>query len=194
MTQNLPLTTPSLDVSGEALSNVRLITHPAGASPPRPELPNKWREKRHQVWSAARLRRDSDAPAASVVVGPELQAESPAVTEASALPTERSEGNGAWVSALEQVKQQQDIASPKVLRVARALLWSGVELSKGSSVVYLPVGMFVAGVGLVVASGLQLFVIVPSVLLRRWAVRFARWTIQKSPAMQRRIRPRMAHP
>lgn len=60
-----------------------------------------------------------------------------------------------------------------------------VELTRNAHVVYFALGLSVAGLGLLVAAVLQLFVILPSLVVRRSLVRFARGVVRRSFQIKR---------
>lgn len=136
-------------------SSVCSVVTGHSSRPPRPELPSKWAEKRQQVLNAARLRRDSTELEATPPSGDEMHGEPRAEVVTWEAP---------WP---EQTCGPTNVGASTVrLRSAHP--------------VYLPVGMFVAGFGLLIAAGLQLFVILPSVFLRRSLVWFACGVVRRS--------------
>ena len=201
MNPDLPLTVVNCPTLGEPHSSVRSIARERSLSPPRPDLPSKWREKRKQVWSVAPLRPELVREEPSQAMGPSTTGETASASDTwstSVLPTERSVGN-ALRSAFGGERHATTARGPSRqlapllerhvdARVIRVLQRSGTELYRGSSAVMLPVGMCLAGAGLIAASGLQLLVILPAQLLRRSLIRFARFTIRQSGSLKRRTR------
>jgi hypothetical protein len=153
MAQDLPRSTSIATTLNQPDADVRQVALAPSPRPPKPDLPNKWQDKRKQVWSATRLRHAEENNNQDVQTPLETLA-------AGSLPPERSDAGPLWVelrddeiSSVESgggnSKRPPQVSS---IRLARALLRGNADLSQGANTLSLPIGLFAAGAGLMMAS------------------------------------------
>jgi hypothetical protein len=202
MTQDLPLSNSAAPTLDPPHSDIRELGRASSSLPPKPDLPTKWREKRRQVWSTAQLRSVPTLPGSEAEVAVNRQSHAAGATTADLSASQERSDGVTWVELRDdEILSLDAVAASESTRpahlpsmgVARALLVRGAELSRGTNALLLPLGLFVAGAGLMIASGVQLFVVLPGLFLRHGLVRFANWTIRQSSVFNRRVRSRLAH-